>query len=332
MKLPRIDYLEANTVQEACALLASGDVLPVAGGTDLVPSLKHHVKVPKAVVNLKAIRDLDHINYSDKEGLKIGALATLRDLQNNATIKSKYPALVQAAAAVGTVQLQNMGTVAGNLCLDTRCYYYNQSNFWRSARPACYKAGGEVCHVVKRSDHCWACYSGDTAPAFMVLGAQVKVAGSKGERVIPLAQLYSGDGKKPVALAADELVTEIQVPALAANSGSGYTKLRIRKAIDFPLLGAAVWLQLDGKDGVVKDLRVALTAADSAPIEIGDVAKTIQGKKYSEENLAEAMEASYKKAKPVDNVIGGSPPYRKKMARVFVKRAANLALQQAQAK
>jgi len=328
MKLPRIDYLEPQTVGEACALLAGGDVLPVAGGTDLVPSLKHRVKAPTAVVNLKAIRDLNYITYSEKEGLRIGALASLRDLQNNAVVQEKYPALVQAAASVGTVQLQNMGTVAGNLCLDTRCYYYNQSSFWRSARPACYKAGGEVCHVVKRSDKCWACYSGDTAPAFMVLGASVKIASSKGERVVPLDKLYSGDGKKPIALAADELVSEIQVPALAANSGSGYTKLRIRKAIDFPLMGAAVWVQLNG--GTVKDIRVALTAADSAPVEVAGVAASIAGKAYSEENLAEAMEASYKKARPVDNVIGGSPPYRKRMARVFVKRAANLAVAQAE--
>jgi len=329
MKLPRIDYLEAKTVGEACKLLAQGNVLPVSGGTDLVPSLKHRVKEPQAVVNLKAIAGLNYIKYSAKDGLQIGALATLRDLQNNQTIQQKYPALVQAAAAVGTIQLQNMGTVAGNLCLDTRCYYYNQSSFWRSARPACYKAGGEVCHVVKRSDKCWACYSGDTAPVFMVLGATVKITGSKGERTIPLKQLYSGDGKKPIALAADELVTEIAVPARAANSGAGYTKLRIRKAIDFPLLGAAVWMQLDGKGGAVKDIRVALTAADSAPIEVTGINKLLAGKKYSEENLAEVMEASYKKAKPVDNVIGGSPPYRKKMARVFVKRAANLAAEQA---
>lgn len=332
MKLPRIDYLEAKTLPEACALLAQGDVLACAGGTDLVPSMKHRVKAPQAVVNLKAIGGLDYISYSEKDGLRIGALATLRDLQNNKSVQQKYPALVQSAAMVGTIQLQNMGTVAGNLCLDTRCYYYNQSSFWRSARPACYKAGGEVCHVVKRSDHCWACYSGDTAPAFMVLGTKVKVVGSKGERVIALKQLYSGDGQKPIALAADELVAEIQVPARAAGSGSGYTKLRIRKAIDFPLMGAAVWLQLEGKAGVVKDIRVALTAADSAPIEVPGAAKSIQGKPYSEENLAEVMEASYKKARPVDCVIGGSPPYRKKMARVFVKRAANLAYQQAQAK
>lgn len=329
MKLPRIDYLEAKTVRGACKLLARGDVLPVAGGTDLVPSMKHRVKAPQAVVNLKAIGGLNYLKYSDKDGLKIGALATLRDLQNNKAVQEKYPALVQAAAAVGTVQLQNMGTVAGNLCLDTRCYYYNQSAFWRSARPACYKAGGEVCHVVKRSDKCWACYSGDTAPAFMVLGATVKITGSKGERTVPLKQLYSGDGQKPIALAPDELVTEIAVPARAANSGSGYTKLRIRKAIDFPLLGAAVWMQLDGKGGAVKDIRVALTAAESAPIEVTAINKLIAGKKYSEENLAEVMEASYKKAKPVDNVIGGSPPYRKRMARVFVKRAANLANEQA---
>lgn len=327
MKLPRIDYLEAQTVQEACAILAKGDVLPVAGGTDLVPSLKHRVKAPAAVVNLKTIRDLNYITYSDKGGLRIGALATLKDLQNNAIIKEKYPALAQAAAAVGTVQLQNMGTVAGNLCLDTRCYYYNQSSFWRSARAACYKAGGEECHVVKRSDRCWACYSGDTAPAFMVLGASVKVVGSKGERVIPLAQLYSGDGKKPIALAADELVAEVQVPARAANSGAAYTKLRIRKAIDFPLLGAAVYLQM--QNGAVKEMRVALTAADSAPIEVADAGKSVIGQKYSEEAIADAMEAAYKKARPVDNVIGGSPPYRKKMARVFVKRAANQAAEQA---
>ena len=329
MKLPRIDYLEAKTLGEACALLAQGNVLPVAGGTDLIPSMKHRVKAPQAVVYLKAIPGLDYITYSDKEGLRIGALATLRDLQKNKTVLQKYPALVQAAASVGTTQLQNMGTVAGNLCLDTRCYYYNQSSFWRSARPACYKAGGDVCHVVKRSDKCWACYSGDTAPAFMVLDAKVKVVGSKGERVIPLKQLFSGDGQKPVALAADELVAEVQVPPLAANSGSGYMKLRIRKAIDFPLLGAAVWMQVNGKDKVVKEIRVALTAAESAPIEVPGVAKLIQGKPYSEENLADVMEASYKKARPVDNVIGGSPPYRKKMARVFVKRAANLAAQQA---
>ncbi|MDP2727511.1 MAG: FAD binding domain-containing protein, partial [Dehalococcoidia bacterium] len=232
MKLPRIDYLEVKTAKEACALLAKGDVVAVAGGTDVVPAMKHRVKAPQAVVNLKAIGGLDYITYSDKDGLRIGALATLRDLQNNTTIQTKYPALAQAAAAVGTIQLQNMGTVGGNLCLDTRCYYYNQSAFWRSARPACYKTGGDVCHVVKRSDKCWACYSGDTAPAFLVLGATVKVVGSKGERSIPLKQIYSGDGQKPIALAADELITEIQVPAKAANSGAAYTKLRIRKAID----------------------------------------------------------------------------------------------------
>lgn len=332
MKLPRIDYLEAKTVKRACALLAKGDVLPIAGGTDLVPSLKHRVKAPQAVVNLKTIGGLDRITYSEKDGLRIGALATLRDLQKNKVIQERYPALVQAAAAVGTVQLQNMGTVAGNLCLDTRCYYYNQSAFWRTARPACYKAGGEVCHVVKRSDHCWACYSGDTAPAFMVLGATVKIVGSKGERTIPLKQLYSGDGQNPIALAADELVTEVQVPAKAPYSGAAYTKLRIRKAIDFPLLGAAVFLQLDGKDGVVKEARVALTAAESQPLEVPQAAQALKGKKFSEETLAAAMEASYKKARPVDNVIGGSPPYRKKMARVFVKRAANQALERAKAK
>lgn len=327
MRLPRIDYLEAKTVQEACALLSQGHVLPMAGGTDLIPSMKHWVKAPQAVVDLKAVEGLDYITYSDKDGLRIGALATLRDLQRNAMVRALYPVLAQAAATVGTVQLQNMGTVAGNLCLDTRCYYYNQSAFWRSARPLCYKAGGEVCHVVKRSDKCWACYSGDTAAAFLVLGATVRVTGSHGERTIPLRQLFSGDGLKPMALASDELVTEVQVPAQAPNSGAAYTKLRIRKAIDFPLLGAAVFLQLDGKEGLVKEARVALTAADSQPLEVPAAAQALRGKAFSEESLAAAMEASYKKARPVNNVIGGSPAYRKRMARVFVKRAAQGAFQ-----
>jgi 4-hydroxybenzoyl-CoA reductase subunit beta len=332
MKLPKIEYMEPKSLKEACSVLAKGEALALAGGTDLVPSMKHRVKTPKVVVNLKALPDLDYITYSDKEGLRIGAMATLRDLQKNPIVQQKYPVLAQAAAAVGTVQLQNMGTVAGNLCLDTRCYYYNQSQFWRQSRPPCYKAGGEVCHVVKRSDHCWACYSGDTAPAFLVLGATVKLATARAERVIPLSKLYSGDGQHPIKLKAGEVVTEIQVPAKAPNSGAAYQKLRIRKAIDFPLMAAAAYLQLEKGDGLVKQARIALTAAESRPLEVPEAAKALEGKRFSEESLAAAMEAAYKKARPVDNVIGGSPPYRKRMARVMVKRAANQAFEAAQSK
>ncbi|MBI2848787.1 MAG: FAD binding domain-containing protein [Chloroflexi bacterium] len=328
LRLPKTEYLEPRTVKDACSILSTKEGAKLlAGGTDLLVSMKQRVWTPAYVVGLKAITQLAYIDYDEKKGLRIGALTTLRDLVKSPVIQSKYPVIAHSAKEAATLQIQNMGTLGGNICLDTRCWYYNQSHFWRQSRAVCHKLNGDVCHVIKGSKECWAAYCGDTAPGLIALGAKVKLENSKGERVVALKDFFTRDGKNPNVLKSDEVMTEIQVPPLPPHSGTAYLKLRLRKAIDFPMVGAAVFIQLDGKDGICKDARVVVNAVDTAPLEVEEAAKALQGKKFTDDALKEAQEASYKKVRPVPNMGGGSPTYRRKMVRVFVERAARQALE-----
>lgn len=328
MKLPKFTCLSPRTAREACSLLKEhGEkAMAIGGGSDLLVNMKNRLKIPEYLVDLKALPRLDGVTFTKAGGLSLGAMATLRDLIENPQVREKYPILVQAAEAVGTPQLQYMGTIGGNLCLDNRCYYYNQSLLWHQGRAPCLKLGGDTCYVVKGSETCWATYCADMAPAFLALGAEVKVATTRGSKSLPLGDIYSGDGKKPNKLGAGEFIAGVEIPALTGNSGGAYMKLRRRQAIDFPLLGVAVQMEVDGN--VCRDVRVAMTAVEKGPIMVEE-ASLLKGKGLEGEALDKVLEAARSKAHPLDNLLGFPPTYRKDMVKVYLKRTLEQAFQAA---
>jgi 4-hydroxybenzoyl-CoA reductase subunit beta len=330
MHLPKFEHLQPESLEEALDLLSErGEEANVmAGGTDLLVSMKHRLLTPKYLLNLKGL-GLNFIEEG-KEGLRIGALTRLADIIKSPLVRERFPVLAQAAGYVSAPPLQNMGTLGGNLCLNTRCFFYNQSQFWRQARPLCFKAGGEVCHVVKGSDHCYSVYQGDLAPVLIALEARVKLVQKGSERVIPLSDLYTGRGEEPIALEAEEILTEVEIPGpapdyksggsnlTAASWGGDYQKMRYRGAMDFPLVGVAAVLHRNGSS--CARARVVLTAVASAPVVVEEASKLLEGQKPDEEVIARAAEAAYESAHPVANV-GSTPHYRRKMVRAMAKRA-----------
>jgi 4-hydroxybenzoyl-CoA reductase subunit beta len=328
MSLPRFDYQAPQTIDEAVLLLskAKKDAKVIAGGTDLVVAMKQKRITPAVVVNIKGIKGLEYIK-NGKGGLRIGALTPLSSIEESELIKEKFPALAKAAGAVGAPQHRNAGTIGGNICLNTRCWYYNQSPFFRKCRPVCYKFGSDKdkCQLFPtregKANVCYSVFSGDTAPALIALGAKIKIKGPQGERTIPLTELYTGDGKRPVALGPADIVTEVTIPAPPKNSSSAYMKYRIREAIDFPLLGVAVNIALDAKGGACTKASVVLGAVASRPVEVTEAEKILKGKKITDDLIEEVSEAAFKTAKPLANLLECSPQYRKRLAKIFTKRA-----------
>ncbi len=326
MSLPNFDYTEPKTLRQACRVLKEqGDAaMIIAGGTDLLQSLKNRLKAPRTLVDMRSVPRLDQISYSKKTGLEIGALVTLRQLASDAIVKEKYPLLAQAALTVGSTQLQAMGTIGGNLCQDTMCVFYNRSPMGRLTLDPCLKLGGKVCHPVKGSQICWATYCGDMAAVLLALDAEIVIADAKGKKTIPLLKLFTGDGKKPNALKRGQIVSEIRVPPLAPQSGGAYLKLRQRKTIDYPLLGVAFHFTMD--DGICKRAKLALTGVARAPLLIGE-AKRLVGKKFGAAEIAALADAAFKQAHPLNNIVGLPPAYRKEMVKVYVRHAVQQAAQ-----
>lgn len=323
MRLPRFEHLQPESLEEALDLLSEhgGEAKVIAGGTDLLVSMKQRLLTPKYLLNLKGL-GLDFIEES-KEGARIGALTRLTTIIKSPLVQEKSPILAQAAGYVAAPPLQNMGTLGGNLCLNTRCFFYNQSQFWRQARPLCFKTGGERCHVVKGGDHCYSVYQGDLASVLIALEARVKLAKRGSERVIPLLDLYTGKGEEPIALEAGEILTEVEIPAPAAPWGGDYQKLRYRGAMDFPLVGVAAVLSWNG--GSCARAKVVLTAVASAPVVVEEASKLLEGQKPDGQAIAQAAEVTYEVAHPVANV-GSTSLYRRKMVRVMTKRAIGNAM------
>src|SRR5690349_9968818 len=220
MGLPKFDYVAPRSVQEACRALEAGGgaARAIAGGTDLLTALRNRQETANLLVDLAAL-PLDGIRYSDEEGLRIGALVSLRHVAADPSVGEKYPVLAQAARAAGSVQLQAMGTIGGNLCQNTCCMYFHRATGPRQSLEPCLKLDGDVCHVVAGSEQCWASYAGDLAPVLLVLGATLVIASPRDEKTMPVRDLFSGDGKRPHTLAPGQLITEIRVPSPAPHSG-----------------------------------------------------------------------------------------------------------------
>src|SRR2546425_12992202 len=224
MSLPCFQVIRPTTLDAALDALAryGADVQMVAGGTDLIPSMKQGLFAPTTLLDLKGIRELDFIRFDPEQGLAIGALARITTIVDSPIIARRFPVLHEAAKTIASPLLRNMGTLGGNLCLDTRCLYYNQSGFWRESLGGCIKKDVTVCHVAPGSRMCWAAFSGDTAPALLALGATVQLAGPRGSREVPLAEFYVNDGLARMDKARDEVVTEVRVPASSAGWSGVY--------------------------------------------------------------------------------------------------------------
>ena len=285
----------------------------VAGGTDVYPKMKRRQFLPEVVI---ALEHVVHGEIGNGDGLRIGAGATLTEVSAHPKVRSGYRALAEAAALVSTPQLRNMGTLGGNVCLDTRCNWYDQSLFWRTAEGFCMKTHAEVvCRVAPSSPKCLAVASADTVPALIALGAVVRVTGASGERDVDLAECYREDGIRYLTLEPGEIVTEIRLPS-ADGWRSTYLKQRDRGAFDFPIAGVAAAVRWDG--GVVAEARVAITALGSKPVAVD--ASALRGTKLEDDAIAVVADATHKAARPMDNT-SGTISQRKRASRVFAERA-----------
>ena len=319
MRLPPFRYLAPVSVTDAVKLMADHgpEAMLVAGGTDLYPNMKRRQFEPSVLVGLRGVRDLAGVRPAASGGLAIGAGTTLTAVSRHAQVRGRYDALATAAGVVSTPQLRNMGTLGGNVCVDTRCNYYNQPYQWRKAVNFCMKKDGEICLVAPGSSRCWAVSSSDTAPVLWSLGASVRLAGPGGERTIPISALYRDDGIQYLAKQPGDIVTEILLPP-ADGLRSVYLKLRRRGSFDFPVLGVAAAVRMDGE--TVREACIVLGAVASLPREAGAASALLVGQRLTPELIERAAEAAYRPAKPLDNTDFGHP-YRKKMTRVFVARA-----------
>ena len=296
---------------------AGPDGMFVAGGTDLYPNMKRRHQEPKTVIALMGIPELGADGRIDgsADGVTIGACMTLTKLSDHPTIRQS--AVGTAARLVSTPLLRNMGTLGGNLCLDTRCNYYNQSYEWRKSIDFCMKKDGHICWVAPSSPRCWAVSSSDVAPVMVAIGAEYRLVGPQGERVVPAGRFYHNDGINYLTKQPDEILLDVRFPA-PNGWDAVYHKLRRRGSFDFPVLGVAAWVQWNGKS--VADARIVLGGVASYPQEVSEAGAALTGAPLSDESIAAAADAAYRPSKPMDNT-DFDLSWRKQMTRVYVKRA-----------
>lgn len=290
----------------------------VAGGTDLFPNMKRRQFTPQVLIGLRGISTLKSIHGSAEQGMRIGSGVTLTTLAEHPLVLEHYPALATAAGSVSTPQLRNVGTIGGNLFLDTRCNYYNQTEFWRQSIGYCMKKDGDICLVAPGSPRCWAISSADTAPVLVSLNAQARLVSVRGERLVAVGKLFRDDGMHPYTRASDEILSEIILPP-ADGWRSVYLKLRRRGSFDFPILGVAVALRTDA-DGKVEDARITLGAVASYPVEATEAAALLIGQRLTSEIIHEAATLAAKRAKPLDNA-DLTINYRKQVTPIYIRRA-----------
>jgi 4-hydroxybenzoyl-CoA reductase subunit beta len=322
MSLPSFRLLRPGTLEETLALLAkhAGDVKVVAGGTDLLPSMKQKLFTPPYVLDLRGVAELNGISTANGDGLRIGALTPLSVVEHSPIIRRDYPVLREAAKTVASPVIRNMATLGGNICLDTRCLWYNQSLLWRKSCGFCLKKDGDLCHVAPGGKFCWATFSGDTPPALLCLDAEIEVAGPDGARRVALRDFYINDGIVRLHLAPDEIVTCVFLPAASAGWRGSYQKLRVRGSIDYPLAGVAVALRVEPNSRRIQDARVAITAVNPAPHLVQDAEAHLIGAIADEATADKIGELAMRTAKPL-TTSALTPEYRREMVRVFAKRA-----------
>lgn len=324
LRLPPFELRRATSVAEAAAVLGGEgpEARLVAGGTDLWPNMKRRHQQAATVISLTSIPELRGIaNGSPGHEVRIGATTPLSEVTASQLVGERYPSLVRAVASISSPPLRNMGTLGGNLCLDTRCTYYNQTEPWRQSIDYCMKEAGTVCWVAPSSPRCWAHSASDSAPMLCALGAKVRLVSQNGERTIPVDELFHDDGMAYLTKRPDEILTDILLPAeaTAERCRSAFWKLRRRGSIDFAVLSVAVALWCDGENRVER-ARIYLGAVGSYPVAATKAAALLVGKRLDEELIAAVAKLARKVAIPMDNT-DFQAQWRGRMAEVYTEGA-----------
>ncbi|MDQ5845547.1 MAG: FAD binding domain-containing protein [Acidobacteriota bacterium] len=322
MRLPKFEYRVPREIAEAVKIMAGSgpEGQFVAGGTDLYPNMKRRQQMPQTVISVMRLAELNQITGDGKSGVRIGASVTLTDIVEHPLINRDYPVVAHAARTISTPILRNMGTIGGNLLLDTRCNYYDQNYEWRKGINFCLKKDGDVCWVAPGSSKCWAVQSSDLVPVMVAIGAKFRLVSTLGERIIDAAGFYNDDGIDYLKKRPDELLVDIHLPPLNGWRAS-YQKLRRRGAFDFPVLGVAAYVQTD-IDDVVSKARIVLGGIAPSPVVVDEAEQALLGKPFHDDQIQAAAEAAYVKARPLDNT-DFVMNWRKQMARQYTLRALN---------
>ena len=329
MRLPKFDYRVPREIAEAVKIIAGSgpEGQFVAGGTDLYPNMKRRQQTPRTVISVMRVPELNQVTGDGKSGIRIGASVTLTDIVEHPLINRDYPVIAHAARSISTPILRNMGTIGGNLLLDTRCNYYDQNYEWRKGVNFCLKKDGDICWVAPGSSKCWAVQSSDLVPVMVAIGAKFRLASTLGERMIDAAGFYNDDGIDYLKKRPDELLVDIHLPPLNGWRAS-YQKLRRRGAFDFPVLGVAAWIQVDetnngsgsGRADTIKNARIVLGGIGPSPVEVTEAGEALIGQPLDDDRIQAAAEAAYVKARPLDNT-DFVMNWRKQMTRQYTLRA-----------
>jgi len=322
LRLPAFEFVKPESVDETLELMQrhGARCKVVAGGTDLIPNMKHRLFEPKVVIGLSGLEELRGIRLCDDGAVVIGAMTTLEECESSALLLRRAPGLAQAAHSVGGPSQRTMGTIGGNVCLDTRCVWYNQTHFWRKSLGYCLKKDGSVCHVVEGGRSCVAAASNDTGTMLTALNAELLIQSKDQKRTIKVREFYKPDGIYNLRLKPEELLTQVIVPPLPGGHHSGYSKLRPRQSIDFPKLSVAACYTL-GPAGTMIDAEVVISAIAAVPRIIRGIKELAAGRKPRDaEFLAAAGERARKATHPLTN-LDGDADYRREMIPVFVRRA-----------
>lgn len=321
MRLPKFEYRVPQSIAEAVKIVAAAgpEGQFVAGGTDLYPNMKRRQQMPGTVISVMRLNELNQITGDGSHGVCIGPSVTLTDICENEIINRDYPVIANAAKTISTPILRNMGTIGGNLLLDTRCNYYDQNFEWRKGINFCLKKDGDVCWVAPGSSKCWAVQSSDLVPVMVAIGAKLRFVSTLGERVIDAAGLYNDDGIEYLHKRPDELLVSIELPPTNSWRAS-YKKLRRRGAFDFPVLGVAAYVKQ--QNGIVSDAKIVLGGIAPSPVEIKEAGSALVGNPLAADHIHAAAEAAYVKARPLDNT-DFVYQWRKQMARQYTLRALN---------
>jgi 4-hydroxybenzoyl-CoA reductase subunit beta len=328
MRLPKFVYRTPRTIAEAVKVFAEAgpEAQFVAGGTDLYPNMKRRQQTPKTVISVMRLQELNQIAGDGNSGLVIGASVTLTEIVEHPIIKRDYPVIASAARTISTPILRNMGTIGGNLLLDTRCNYYDQNYEWRKGINFCLKKDGDVCWVAPGSSKCWAVQSSDLVPVMVAIGAKFRLASTLGERMVDAAGFYNDDGIDYLKKRPDELLVDIHLPPTNGWRAS-YQKLRRRGAFDFPVLGVAAYVKFESKraaDGTsalpVSEAKIVLGGIAPSPLQVIEAGEALIGKPLNEDQIQAAAEACYVRARPLDNT-DFVMNWRKQMTREYTRRA-----------
>ena len=319
LRLPQFAYHRPSTLEEAFRLLSDygEEAMVVAGGTDVVPNMKHRLHEPAHLVSIRGVRGLAGIEEGDGE-LRIGATETLAAVAGHPLVREWLPALADAARHVAGPQLRNAATLGGNLCLDTRCTYYNQSYFWRRSLGFCLKKDGDTCHVTQVGKKCVAAHSADTPPVLWALGATVELASPRGRRSVPVDEFFVADGIHNTVREPDEILTGVRIALPGAGTRMAYRKVRPRESIDFPVLNLGLVVRLEDENRIAS-IRLVVSALGSRPREVSGL-DDIVGSRLDDDAVSLIAETAHKQCRPLTNIIV-DPEWRRAMVPVYVRRA-----------